>query len=46
MQGNKRLIVYVITYGPKSTWSPLGDTGPPKGKPLLELGGIHALLWV
>ena len=31
IQGNKKLIVYVITYGPKSTSSPLEETGPPKG---------------
>ena len=31
MQGNKKLIVYVITDGPKSTRPPIGDTGSPKG---------------
>ena len=33
MQGNKQLIVYVITYGPKSTRSPLGDAAPWKYSP-------------
>ena len=28
IQGNKKLIVYVITYVPKSTRSPLGETPP------------------
>ena len=31
IQGNKKLIVYVITYGAKSTSTFLGDTDPPKG---------------
>ena len=30
------LIVYVITYGPKSTRSPLGDTPPSKKTQTLE----------
>ena len=29
-KGNKKLIIYVITYGPKSTRSLLGDTAPLK----------------
>ena len=36
MQGNKKLIVlivYVITYGPKSSRFPLGDTASVKDSP-------------
>ena len=35
MQGNKTSIVYVITYGPKSTRSPVGDIDPPERYRLL-----------
>ena len=33
MQVNEKLIVYVITYGPKSTRSPLGDAAPLRNSP-------------
>ena len=32
-KGNKNLIVYVLTYGSRSTRSPLGDTAPFKNSP-------------